>query len=150
MIGAAITATLLGACKPDPKVLMYEYRSMEGKRLDRRDTLVFDLPEITRTGVYALSIGVRLGNTYPYGEMWLGMEGILHNPDTMVRDTMRIATITPGGMPRGTGLALRQFETDTLATRLHKGQTGTVRLFHIMACETVPEVLDIGIKISQP
>ena len=141
-----LVASFTISCTNDAIIHHYETVSDEG--WNRKDTLRFPLPEITKEGNYSVEVGLRFNSQYPYEGVWIEVETELKNPHFIRKDTICIATANNDGRPKGQGVVFLQ--TDTLLTTLPltEGQAGEIRLRHIMQRETLTGIRDVGLKVK--
>lgn len=145
----ALLASLLGAgsCGKEPSAWVYEYHPVSLEGWSKTDTVVINLPEISRTSLCQARVGVRTNTTYPYRNIWLGVCQTLHHPDTVFLDTVACPVMLSSDLGKnGIGLFLTE---DSLPERVYQaGQSGTIKIFHILRREEVPGVCQVGIQIQ--
>lgn len=144
-----LLASLAGAssCGREPSTLLYEYRPVSFEGWSKTDTVVMALPEVTQTGVFQTQVGVRTNARYPYRNIWLGVCQVLHNPDTVLLDTVSCPVGLRSDLGKnGIGLFLSE---GSLPDRVYQaGQTGTIKIFHILRREEIPGVGQVGLHIQ--
>ncbi|MCD8303386.1 MAG: gliding motility lipoprotein GldH [Prevotellaceae bacterium] len=146
----ALACFLLAACgKGGEHVALHHYVNPHGEGWSAQDTLHYSLPPVNATADYELSLGMRVGNLFPYAGVWMVADLSLHNPERQLRDTLYFVTMQEGGMPQGTGINMQQSEQRLLSVRLTEGQSGDIAVYHIMRRETLPSVLDVGVKLAR-
>lgn len=140
-------AVMMAACTQS--TLLHHYEPVDDDGWDRTDTLSYELPTIPKDGDYQISLGVRYNNFFPYEGLWIVAETSMKKPMLHRNDTLYFPIIDEKGHPMGKGLSMMQ--ADTLLTTLHfeEGQSGHIRLRHIMIREVVPGITDIGIKVRK-
>ena len=138
---------MFAACSDGVCVHHYEHVRPEG--WVRTDTLHFQLPAVPNSGTYLLNLGVRYTHAFPYESIWLVTETQLQHPTSFRHDTLNLILNTPEGMPVGQGVGLLQYELTLDSLQLHKGQSGSISIYHIMSREAVPGIHDIGIRLSE-
>lgn len=110
--------------------------------------MTFSIPEVNKSGNYSFSVGLRMMPDFPFKNICIVMQQKYQEPDYLHRDTLRFEMTDENGNLGGDGLASLSFEKEFVQTKLHKGQHGTVSLYHIMAKETLPNIKDVGLKMS--
>lgn len=130
--------------------LLHRYQPVGQQGWARTDTLSFTLPDVSTEGDYELAVGLRYGNVFPYEGIWVVAETRLVHPNAFHRDTLYLATADDDGRPLGQGISMDQREVSLSTLHLHKGQSGTVRLRHIMTREVVPNISDVGLRVAIP
>ena len=143
---AIVCLALVGCTKG---TLIHRYETVGQQGWERTDTLVFALPEVATQGQHRLTVSLRYDNTFPYEGIWLVVEGHLKDPSQQWRDTVYFATADEEGTPLGHGVSLMQNDVVVRDFQLSEGQSGSLRLWHIMHREVMPEIRDVGIKIEQ-
>lgn len=145
----ALLATLVGAssCSSEPSSWVYEYHPVPIENWSKTDTVVIDLPEIGQTGLCRTQVGVRTNINFPYRNIWLGVCQTLHHPDTVFLDTVACPVMLRSDLGKN-GISLFLTEA-TLPERVYQaGQSGIIKIFHILRREEVPGVCQVGIQIQ--
>lgn len=142
-----LVATLLtSSCIGDTALHKHQHISKDG--WSRNDTMLFELHEIKKDGLYAASTEIRTYTSFPYKELWVVREMSLQAPFKLHKDTICIKTNGSGLSADGKGVTINSFaHTDSTQT-FHKGQSGNIKLYHVMSRETLPHILDVGLKIQ--
>lgn len=110
-----------------------------GRTLDFRvDTLA---DSVAHGGTLLLSLRHTAG--YQYGNIWLELEYPM--ADTTLKDTFNIALATSLGHWRGHGSGPSRQFTDTLKTNFTLYRGDTLKLRHIMRCDTLTNIEQIGV-----
>lgn len=145
----ALLASLVGAgsCCNEPSILVYEYSPVSFDGWNKTDTLLFSLPEVTQAGVYQGKVGVRTNACYPYQKIWIGVCQTLHQPDTVFLDTVCCEIVPCSDLDKN-GIGLFLSECPLPEHTYQAGQTGTVKVFHILRREEVPGVGQVGLQIQ--
>jgi len=136
---------LLAGC--DRNTLMHSYRPVKDNSWDRADTIKFDLPALTRDDNCSMLIGLRLTNHYPYEQLVLQVEQSLQHPAFHRTDTVYYQLTDEGGEFTEEGVNYFQYETQGVPLYLKEGQTGKIRIRHLMEKEVLPGITDVGIHI---
>lgn len=148
VIGVLLASFLgAGSCNNKPSSWVYEYHPVSLEGWNKTDTVVINLPEIGHTGFCMARVGVRTNTNYPYRNIWLGVCQTLHHPDTVYLDTVVCPVMLSSDLGKnGIGLFLTE---DSLPERMYQaGQSGTIKIFHILRREDVPGVCQVGIQIK--
>ncbi len=143
-----VAIVLLGVCWGCGRPAYHHYMSPAGRGWSGGDTLRFHVPPVSRTGYYALSLGMRLGIDFPYEGVWVAVETSLTSPDSLLVDTLYFRAIKKGGRPQGSGINMSQDEQPFDSLRLLGGQGAEIRVYHLMSREVLPAVLDVGLLIT--
>lgn len=161
----------LTACHTDTVYHIYQPVSEEG--WNKKDTLIYMLPDSLAAGCYQLELDVRHTGNYPYRDIWLEMAFERRKPqdfsadmpdrdsldipeqdipvDTMmwVRDTVHLYLADEQGrwLNGGTIGSLYQFRATTGKFCLTNKDGKTFRIVHIMKDNPLQGIHDIGIRI---
>ena len=94
-----------------------------------------------------MMIGLRLTNDFPFEELVILVERDFRHPTVHLSDTIFYNLTDERGEFTQKGVNWFQFETQGLPIELKKGQTGEIRIRHLMNRESVPGITDVGIHI---
>ena len=145
---AAIGALLsLTGC--NEHVIYHSYRHVPGSGWSRRDTLTFDIDTVRAEATYQFELGLRSTDSYPYTVIWLAVEREFSHPDTLRRDTVKCQLMDPVTHRMGKGIYMYQYDVPVPPMALRRGQTGQVRIIHLMQREVLPGIHDVGVLISR-
>ncbi len=111
------------------------------------DTLAFDLPAAPSEGTYSMDIELRTTPAFAYRQLGVVRQMLLSNPDTTFRDTVFIQTSTNGQRLTGYGVTVQSFSQVAPELCLSQGQQARILLHHIMSRGTMPDVIDVGIRV---
>lgn len=142
-----LTATLL-AVSCIGHTVQHQYRHIGPAGWDRNDTLTFTLPPARVNGAYSITTELRASTAFPYTKVCMIREVMLTKPLAIYRDTVCIETDVKGFASEGSGVTIKSYAHNDSSLVLKEGQEGTIRLFHIMSKETIPHILDLGIKVK--
>ena len=140
-----IAVFLLVGC--DKSTLVHSYQPMKDNCWDKADTVTFTLPALTQDDNCSLLIGLRLNGNYPYEQLVLQVEQDLQHPITHRLDTIYYQLTDEGGEFSQEGVNYFQYETQGIPLYLRKGQTGEIRIRHLVRKEVLPGIADVGIHI---
>lgn len=143
----AVAAVLCAACVRG--TLLHHFEHVDPDGWNRYDTLLYSLPPIPQEGCYAFTIDLRYANDFAYEGIWVVAETRLRRPSLVRRDTLYLKTTDEHGTPVGRGLNLLQHSVPLCRLRLRPGQEGTLRLYHLMRLETMPDIREVGLKITE-
>lgn len=131
------------SCQRD--TLHYAFRPLPRHTWGMRDTLTFPLDSLSAEAPCSVSVCLRLGKRFPYRTLWVVLEQQYEHPYAQWRDTVEIPI--PHDAPQGGGHYL-QVEHPSAPLHYATSHRATLRLWHIMRREDVPEVWDAGIRIA--
>lgn len=139
---------LLGLMACDDKAVYHHYKPTLLAGWGKTDTLTFNIPPLEATASYQFSVGIRTVVTFPYQSIWLVVRQYLNQYKFSRIDTIECKLANSKGDVTGQGI-INYLHTFPLYTQtLYKGQTGKIRIYHIMRREELPGISQIGIKIS--
>ena len=131
----------------DRNTLMHSYQPLKENSWDRADTIRFTLPALTQDDNCSMLVGLRLNSNYPYEQLVLQVEQDFQHPITHRIDTIYYQLTDERGNFTEEGVNYFQFESEGLPLDLKKGQTGEIRIRHLMHREVLPGITDVGIHI---
>ncbi len=127
--------------------LVHHYETLGDEGWSRTDTLHFVIPPAHAPGDYCFRLGIRYTHRFPYEGVWVETDLQLEKPVVHSRDTLFFRMFDAEGMPRGHGLGLMQKDTVVGVYHLREGQSGTLRVRHLMQKEGMPGIQDIGLSV---
>ena len=136
---------LLTCC--DSSTIMHSYQPLKEKCWDRSDTLTFTLPTLDNNDRCHALIGLRVTDNFPYEMLILEIEQNYRKPFRHRVDTVRYILTDKRGEFTEKGINYFQYETQGVPLSLEKGQTGNLRIRHLMHRETIPGIMDVGIHV---
>lgn len=149
----SIIVCLLTSCY-DEGTYYHHYESIKGENWNKRDTIVFDLDTIWEDASLSLTVGIRSNTLYPYKalalEAWTQVldgteaEQVLFSK----KDTLYVDMYDNEGNSLHEGLSFQQIEMPVCSFRIHKGHLCRVSIRHIMQCEEIPGIKDVGVKAT--
>lgn len=144
-----LSALLLTACQSN--TVYHSYQPVATTGWNKSDTLIYTLPETVPTGSYAIEIGIRHREAYPYRDLWLCISQNMQQDTLKFKtDSVRIFLADKKGNWKGTGPGgLYQYTCRYKpAFRIEQqGQARTFRIVQIMKDNPLAGVNDIGIRL---
>jgi len=137
---------LLVSCEQG--ILMHSYQPVRENTWDRTDTMVFNLPVLTTDDKCCVLIGLRVTDNFPYELLILEVEQNRQNPVGHRIDTIRYRLADKSGDFIAKGINYFQYESQGLPLDLKKGQSGEIRIRHLMHREVLPGIMDVGICVT--
>ena len=129
--------------------LYHSYQSLPAEGWDRSDTIRFDVPE-TRRGINgSLFIGLRTVAHIGFRDIVLAVEQYDDAGMVCRCDTIRYPLTDEEGNALTKGVNTRQYETQQLPLRIRKGQSGSIRIHHLMRREMISGITEVGIRIEE-
>lgn len=128
---------------------MHSYLPLPEDSWNRTDTLQFILPVLATDDNCSVQIGLRVTNNFPYEELFLEVEQKCQNPYSHRVDTIKFKLTDESGDFTENGINYFQYESQSLPLDLKKGQTGEIRIRHLMHREVLPGIMDVGIRVSR-
>ena len=136
---------LLVSC--DRSTLMHSYQPLAENCWDRSDTVTFDLPSLTTEDNCSMLVGLRVTDHFPYEMLILEVEQSYKNPVSHRLDTLYYRLANEDGDFIEKGINYFQYETQGVTLDLKKGQTGRIKIRHLMHREVLPGIMDVGIHV---
>lgn len=136
----------LVSCTTD--TLFHSYKPLPEEGWDRCDTIHFDLPKAEKDIDGTLFIGLRIKANIAYQDIVLAVEQRFDEPVAFRCDTVRYPLTDAEGFALSPGINYHQYETQHLPFHLTKGQSSSVRIHHLMNHEVIPDITELGIKLT--
>jgi gliding motility-associated lipoprotein GldH len=94
-----------------------------------------------------VQIGLRVTNNYPYEGLVLEVEQKFQHPYSHRADTIKYMLTDESGDFTENGINYYQYESQSIPLDLKKGQTGEIRIRHLMHREVLPGIMDVGVRV---
>lgn len=134
----------------DESIFYHASRLLPDNEWHRKDTLCFYLDTLSKDYKHLIpQIGIRTTDQYPYRSIWMAVEGQFARPDTAFCDTIECILTDSVNRPTGEGIHLYQHLMPLTPLSLKKGQSGQIRIRHLMIRETLPGIHDAGILLRE-
>ena len=130
--------------------VLHSYKSLPAEGWERCDTVCFDVPQQAKDINGTLFIGLRTTAHIGIQDIVLVVEQRLEAPAACRCDTIRYPLTDNEGYALAGGVNNHQYETQHLPIHLKKGQSGTIRIHHLMRHEVISGITEIGIKLFSP
>ena len=143
----SLIALSLSACTGG--TVFHRYKPLPPEGWDRRDTMQFDLPKAERDIDGTLFVGLRTTANLRYRDVVLAVEQRLTSPLFYRCDTVRYLLTDDEGFALSPGVNHHQYESQHVPFHLQKGQSGSVRIRHLMRHEVIPDITELGIRIDE-
>ncbi len=137
---------LASSCTGD--TMWHQYVHVDSNGWHGNDTLSFCLPATLAEGTYSMNIELRTTPAFPYQRLCVVRRVLLSHPADTCRDTVSIQTSTNGQCLTGDGVTVQSFAQPAPDIRLLQGQQAHVQLYHIMSRGTMPDIMDVGIRVK--
>ena len=108
-----------------------------------------DLPKAERDIDGTLFVGLRTAANLRYRDVVLAVEQRLTSPLFYRCDTVRYLLTDDEGFALSPGVNHHQYESQHVPFHLQKGQSGSVRIRHLMRHEVIPDITELGIRIDE-
>jgi gliding motility-associated lipoprotein GldH len=92
-------------------------------------------------------VGLRVTDHFPYEMLILEVEQSYQNPVSHRLDTLYYRLANEDGDFIEKGINYFQYETQGVTLDLKKGQTGRIKIRHLMHREVLPGIMDVGIHV---
>ncbi len=147
ILGFLLTITGLTACNPKTVYHHFEHTTADGWQ--REDTLYFAVPAITEAGSYNTTLEVRTNNSYPFRNLSLIVIKKKWPEGSMTCDTLACLINDEKGQPLGNGISEYVLPFSVSTETLQPGDSLSFSIYHRMRRETLPGIMDIGIRINK-
>lgn len=144
----SLIGLLLASCTDG--MVLHCYKPLPKGGWERCDTVYFDVPQQSKDIDGTLFIGLRTKSQLGFRDIVLAVEQCLDAPAAYKCDTICYPLTDAEGNALTGGVNNHQFETLHLPLRLKKGQSGTIRIHHLMTHEVIFGITEIGIKLCTP
>lgn len=146
VVASGILLSLAGC---NERVVFHSFRHIPGQGWNNRDTLVFDIDTVRTDATYNFELELRSTHTYPYTDIMMAVERDFSPPGVVSRDTVTCRLTHPDIQRTGKGIYVYQYEVSVPPMALHRGQTGRIRVSHLMMREILPGIRDVGMLVSR-
>ena len=137
---------LLSSCTE--KRVYYKYCHTPIAGWEKNDTLLFNIPRMTKAGIYKAELGLRINGDYPFMNLTLIVSQTIYPGHKIKADTLNCHLISANGMPKGQGLNTYQYNFPLPDTSLNQGDSLCVSIKHDMKREILPGVSDVGFMLA--
>ncbi len=131
------------------KTLVHEYKHVNADGWRRSDTIAFQIPLVEESGIYEVSVGLRLRDKFSNEEVYVTTELHLDEPTVNMKNTTCITATDQDGELLGYGITYHQYEQPCMKIRLQKGQHGKIMVYHNTNKEVLSHLTDIGVCIDR-
>lgn len=138
------------SCSLDVKFSKYEPVSSDGWNID--DTIRFSTDTLRQDGRYGFTCGVRTRRAFPYRDLVMMVERKVYRDSKLVlhrHEKVTCQIVTEEGSLTGEGTATKIHETHLKDFILKTGDSVAVSINHHMTRQTLPGIVDIGIKMEK-
>lgn len=138
---------LCAACLGETRLHRYLPVGKDG--WERTDTLEFPFSPDSADTFFQVHVGLRVAPSFSYRRLWLGLRYDLIHPDTTYTDTLCYELSDSAGRLMGHGITRLQYERPVPPLYLRAGQSGTLRIYHLMKKEVIPDICEVGIRLEE-
>lgn len=148
-LGLICSALTLTGCRQSHSTAANRYYHIADEIWDTQDTARFILDSIPSEGDYRLSLQLRTTSELPLQKIYLVAEQRYESPPSYRKDTVCVLLTDTTGKRLGAGVGLSSY---TAATKplihIRKGQSGQIKVYHIMRRTQLKGIADIGIVLK--
>lgn len=144
-----LLAFILTSCDNDQQTLCYRYVSIPVEGWEIQNSISFPIDTIKTESDYAITLGLRTTNRYPFQSIWLLVKQRWYNPDTTFMDTVKCVLMDNFGNESGSGISFKQNEYSIKNVHLKSKQSGSINISHIMRRNILEGISDVGIKLEK-
>lgn len=127
----------------------HSFRHIGNNAWNNRDTISFSLDSLPDNATYDFLIELRTNFSYPYQSIWLAVEREMRNPHLILRDTAECLLNNDRENRNLPGIHSHTHSIPLNPIPLYKGQTGRIRVIHLMRRETLPGISDVGLCVRR-
>lgn len=139
---------LLGASCTGNKVYdHYEHTPIAG--WDKVEALSYDVPRLSKGGRYAVDLGLRVSEAFPFQRLTLIVEQTVYPGKRHQRDTINCEMVTPKGTVEGNGISYFQYHFRISERDYKEGDSLHITVRHNMKREIMPGIADVGIAFEK-
>jgi gliding motility-associated lipoprotein GldH len=147
-IACCILPLLLSGCNRQ-KSVCYSYRSTPIEGWEQHNVLTFKLDTVQESGTYTVHVSLRTTNAYPFQSLWLLVKTQLAKPEWEKQDTLVCVLTDKQGNHSGSGISFYQNNYLLTHLNLHRGQSGSITIGHIMRRNILPGISDVGVMVRK-
>lgn len=144
---ATAVIVLLSSCTDN--TLMHTHNKVSSDGWDCRDTMLYVIPYIESDCCYMGELELRSCKIFPYRKLWVCIETVTERDRVLKKDTVCIDFTDNADSWRSNGINVISASTDIDPIRLREGMQGTIRVYHLMKQETIPNILSVGIHLHR-
>ena len=149
-INTTILATLLLTSSCVSNVVQHQHKTIGKDGWKRNDTITFELPHVKEDGIYDIRAELRTTTTFPYSKVYIAYKAELVRPLAIHCDTICIETSSHTTQGHHGGVTIKAYSNAGSKLALHEGQSGVIKIYHIMSEENIPNLVDVGMKCYLP
>ena len=150
LLSILFAALCVTGCSLDVKYSMYKPVDSGGWALS--DTIEFNTDTLREGGCYGFTCGVRTRRAFPYRDLVMMVERTVYRDSLVVLHKLERVTCSiaaEDGSAKGEGVALKLHETALRNFVVERGDSIVAKIYHQMAIETLPGVVDVGLTIER-
>lgn len=137
----------LTACETDVVFSQYKHTAPGG--WEKNEALIFEVDSMPSSGTYAMIMGLRISDSYPFRNLHMVVEQTILPSHQMVKDTLTCWVSDKRGTMLGHGVSFYQYDLPVRRLSYNKGDSISIRVRHNMKREILPGITDIGITLKQ-
>lgn len=141
-------ATLFAACETDDTAY-HKYYSIANEGWTNSDTLTFNVDTLRRYGDYTTYLCLRTRHDFPYRYMSVTVDQTVMPKTRRKHREATMEIVNKDGAQEGTGINHRIYEVPLFTEWLGPGDSLRIVVKHNMSRETMPGIIDVGIKLKR-
>ena len=143
-----VTITLLLCACNNNKVYDYYHHTLVSG-WDKVDVLSYDVAPLAKDGNYAMRLGLRINDSYPFQRITLIVDQTVYPSGKKQADTLNCELFDRKGIVRGQGVSYFQYHFRVAEQFLQKGDSLHITVRHDMKREIMPGIADVGIELER-
>lgn len=139
--------TMLSSCHKDR--VFHHFENTENGAWDKNNNVEFCIPTLEQSGNYAMVVGLRLTNAYPFKNLHMIVSTTQMPSGKVIKDDIVCRVTDKDGRMLGKGVSLYQYRIPVRKQFYMTGDSIHVSISHNMKRETLPGIMDIGLELSR-
>ena len=148
IITSLLLATMFVACDT-ANTAYHKYVGINTDGWQNKDTLTFKVDTLRRFGDYTSYLCLRIQPDFPYRFLTLEVEQSNMPKGKVQRRKVTIEVVNKEGERQGTGITYHTHEVPLFTNWMGPGDSVSFKVNHAMARETMPSIMDVGIKLKR-
>lgn len=138
---------LLTGCKDGWVFSHYDHATTVG--WEKNDAISFDIPPLEESGTYAMTLGLRLTDEFPFRNLHLVVQQTAYPSKRKHTDLVVCKVVDTQGSMLGNGVSLYQYTLPVRKDFFKHGDSIHVEVKHNMKREILPGIADVGIILKK-
>lgn len=141
-----VAVLILAGCEAGMVFDRYGHVSERG--WSKQDAVEFNVPRLRQGGDYALALGIRFTDDYPYRNISLIVERQVFPSKHVLRDTVECRLADNNGVRQGSGFINYQTSLPMATDSYRAGDSIRIVVRHNMRNEQIEGITDVGVSLQ--